>query len=52
MSFTGLAGVIIFLLVREIITVQMALLMLVGLVAMYVGFGILVAVWRLIGKLE
>jgi len=52
MSFTGLAGVIIFLLVREIITVQMALLMLVGLVAMYVGFGILIAVWRLIGKLE
>jgi len=52
MSFTGLAGVIIFLLVRETITVQMALLMLVGLVAMYVGFGILVAVWRLIGKLE
>ena len=51
-SFIGLVGTIIFLLVKKIISVEMAILMLVALLALYVGFGILIAVYRLMGKLE
>jgi len=51
-SFTGLAGTIIFLSAAKIISLGMAILMLVALVGMYVGFGILIAVYRLISKLE
>jgi hypothetical protein len=51
-SFIGLVGAIIFLLVAKIISFEMAILMLVALLAMYVGFGVLVAVYRLIDKLE
>ena len=51
-SFIGLVGTIIFLLETKIISVEMAILMLVALLAMYVGFGILIAVYRLMGKLK
>jgi hypothetical protein len=51
-SFAGLVGTIIFLAEKRIISFEMAILMLVGLLAMYVGFGILIAVYRLMGKLE
>jgi hypothetical protein len=51
-SFTGLVGTIIFLSEKKIISFEMAILMLVALLAMYVGFGILIAVYRLMGKLE
>ena len=51
-SFTGLAGTIIFLSAAEIISLGVTMLMLVALVGMYVGFGILIAVYRLINKLE
>ena len=51
-SFIGLAGTIIFLSEMKIISVEMAKLMLVALFAMYIGFGILIAVYRLIDKLE
>jgi xanthosine utilization system XapX-like protein len=51
-SFTGLLGTIIFLLEMKIISVEMAILMLVALLGMYLGFGILIAVYRLIGELE
>jgi hypothetical protein len=51
-SFTSLAGTIILLLVTKIISFAMAMLMLVALLGMYIGFGILIAVYRLIGKLE
>jgi hypothetical protein len=51
-SFIGLVGTIIFLLENRIISFEMALLMFVALLAMYVGFGILIAVYRLMGKLE
>ena len=51
-SFVGLAGTIIFLSEMKIISVEMAKLMLVALLAMYIGFGILIAVYRLIDKLE
>jgi len=50
--FTGLVGTIIFLLEKKIISFEMAILMLIALLAMYVGFGILIAVYRLVGKLE
>jgi xanthosine utilization system XapX-like protein len=51
-SFAGLVGAIIFLLEMKIISFEMAKLMLVALLGMYVGFGILIAVYRLINKLE
>ncbi len=51
-SFTALAGTIIFLSAAKIISLGVAILMLVALVGMYVGFGILIAVYRLISKLE
>jgi hypothetical protein len=51
-SFIGLVGAIFFLLIAKIISFEMAILMLVALLAMYVGFGVLVAVYRLIDKLE
>jgi xanthosine utilization system XapX-like protein len=51
-SFTALAGTIIFLSAAKIISLAMTMLMLVALVGMYVGFGILIAVYRLISKLE
>ncbi len=51
-SFTGLAGTIILLSGMKIISFEMAKLMLVGLLGIYVGLGILVAVYRLISNLE
>jgi xanthosine utilization system XapX-like protein len=51
-SFTGLVGTIIFLSEVKIISFEMAILMLVALLGMYIGFGILIAVYRLISKLE
>ena len=51
-SFTGLVGTIIFLSEMKIISFEMAKLMLVALLGMYIGFGILIAVYRLIGKLD
>lgn len=51
-SFIGLAGTIIYLSVAKIISSGMAILMLVALVGMYVGFGVLIAVYRLISKLD
>ena len=51
-SFIGLVGTIIFLSVMKIVSFEVAKLMLVALVGMYIGFGILIAVYRLIRKLE
>ena len=51
-SFAFLAGTIIVLSEAKIISLGMAKLMLVALVGMYVGFGVLIAVYRLIDKLE
>ena len=51
-SFMGLGGVIIFLLVTKTVSIQIGILMLVMSVGMHLGFGILIAVYRLIGKLE
>ena len=51
-SFTGLVGTIVFLLESKIISFEMAMLMIVALLGMYIGFGFLIAVYRLIGKLD
>ena len=51
-SFAGFVGTIIFLAIAKIVTVEVAILMLVALIAMYIGFGVLIAVYRLISKLD
>ena len=51
-SFTGLVGVIIFLLEAKIIIFEMAMLMFVALVGLYLGIGVLIAIHRLIAKLD
>ena len=51
-SFIGLGGTIIFLLETKIISFEMAMLMLVALLGMYLGFGVLIAVYRLVVKLK
>jgi len=51
-SFTGLASAIIFLLVTKTVSAQVGILMLVALVGMHLGFGILIALYRLVDKLE
>ena len=51
-SFAGFVGAIILLMTRRIVTYEMAMLMLAALVGLYVGFGVLIAVYRLMRKLE
>ena len=51
-SFIGLVATIIFLSEMQIISFGVAKLMLVALLGMYVGFGILIAIYRLIRNLE
>lgn len=51
-SFTALAGTIILLSEMNIISFEMAMLMLAALLGMYIGFGVLIAVYRLVDKLE
>ena len=51
-SFIGLVVTIIFLSEMRIISFGVAKLMLVALLGMYVGFGILIAIYRLIRKME
>ncbi len=51
-SFTLLIVAVLFMLVQHVITYQMALLMFIGLFGLYFGFGVLIAVWRFIAKLQ
>jgi hypothetical protein len=51
-SFIALVATIIFLSEMKIISFGVAKLMLVALLGMYVGFGILIAIYRLIRKLD
>jgi ABC-type uncharacterized transport system fused permease/ATPase subunit len=51
-SFIALVATIIFLSAMKTIGFGVAKLMLVALLGMYVGFGILIAVYRLIGKMK
>src|SRR5262245_17743252 len=51
-SFTVFAIAIIVLAAKGVVTMQMGLLMLVALVGLYFGFGVLIVVWRFVGRLE
>jgi hypothetical protein len=51
-SFAGLAGVIVVLSRTATVSVTAAKLMLVALLGLYFGFGVLIAVYRLIRRLE
>ncbi len=51
-TFVGFFGVIIVLRVYDLISPQMALLMLMALLGLYFGFGVLVLAYRLVVKLE
>lgn len=51
-SFFALAGTIILLSRSAILEVPMAKLMVVALIGLYVGFGILIAAYRLLIKLQ
>lgn len=51
-SFLGIVGVIVYLAASGVVTPQMGLLLGVALFGCYVGFGILIAVYRLINKLD
>ena len=51
-SFTTLASVTFVLLATKVVSLQMGTLMLVALVGLHLGFGILIAVYRMLGKLE
>jgi hypothetical protein len=50
--FIFLVATIIFLAAKKIVTVQMAGLMFVALLGLYFGFGVLIAVYRFVAKLE
>jgi hypothetical protein len=52
LSFFGLAGLIIALGLKGLVNAQVASLMLVALIGLYVGIGVLVAVYRIVVKLE
>jgi hypothetical protein len=51
-SFAGFVGTIIVLWGTKKISFEIAMLMLVALLGLYIGFGILIAVYRLISKLD
>jgi uncharacterized membrane protein len=50
--FVALIALIIFLRVKSVITPQMAILMFVAMLGLYVGFGALIAIYRFVRKLE
>jgi hypothetical protein len=51
-SFAVLVGTIILLLKTKVVSFELAMLMLVALFGIYFGFGVLIAIYRLTGKLE
>ena len=52
LSFTGIVVLIMALLIKGVITFQMAMLMLVALLGLYFGFGVLIALYRFTGRLK
>ena len=48
----ALVGLTIFLATAKVITPQLALLMLIALAGLYIGFGILILAHRLIDRLD
>ena len=51
-SFSALIVLVMALLIKQVITFQMALLMLVALFGLYFGFGVLIAIYRFVSRLE
>ena len=51
-SLVALTGLIVFLTASEIVTLEMAKLMLAALLGMYVGFGFLILVYLLIRRMD
>ncbi|MGI9329991.1 MAG: hypothetical protein ACR2QB_04685 [Gammaproteobacteria bacterium] len=52
LSFSGLVALVFGLAIYRVVTPQMALLMLIGLAGLYIGFGILFLVYRLVDRLD
>ena len=52
LSFTGIVVLVMALLVKGVITFQLAMLMLVALLGLYFGFGVLIALYRFTGRLK
>lgn len=52
LSFTGIVVLIMALLIKGVITFQLALLMLVALLGLYFGFGVLIVLYRFVSRLE
>ena len=52
LSFMGIVVLIMALLLKGVITFQLALLMLVALLGLYFGFGVLIFVYRFVSRLE
>jgi len=52
LSFTGIVVLVMVLLVKGVITFQMALLMLVALLGLYFGFGVLIIIYRFVDRLK
>jgi uncharacterized membrane protein len=50
--FMTLIVIIIYLVAKNVITPQMALLMFIGLFGLYFGVGVLIAVYRFVSKLD
>jgi hypothetical protein len=51
-SFACFVGVIVYLMMAKIVSFEIAKLMLVALLGLYVGLGVLIAAYRLMGKLQ
>ena len=51
-SFMALVVLILYLAVRAVITPEMAMLMFVAMLGLYFGFGVLIAVYRFMSKLQ
>jgi hypothetical protein len=51
-SLAAFIGLIVFLAASEIVTLEVAKLMLAGLLGMYVGFGFLILVYLVIRRME
>jgi archaellum biogenesis protein FlaJ (TadC family) len=52
LSFTGIVVLIMALLVKGVITFQLALLMLVALLGLYFGCGVLIFLYRFVDRLK
>ena len=52
LSFTGIVVLVMVLLVKGVVTFQMALLMLVALLGLYFGFGVLIFIYRFVERLK